>query len=62
MPYEFSSQGATAAYADVLNQTLDQSTVTDAMIDDFRQFIIDNFTLSTEQRNYLDAMPDEVFE
>jgi len=46
MSYEFSNEGSTAFYADILDGPVSKTTVISAMQSDFRQFLKDNFNLN----------------
>lgn len=60
MPYEFTNEGTSIFYVDVLNNVIALNTIKGAMQSDFRQFLKDQFNLTIEQTSYLDDIPNEV--
>lgn len=60
MQYEFTNEGTTMFYVDIITNVIPLSSIKGAMKSDFRQFLKDHFILTTDQTSYLDEIPNEI--
>jgi len=61
MPYPFTNQGVVEAHSAAIASSAVRDDFVGQMLYDFRAFVKNNFTLSPEQQQYMDQLPDQLW-